>query len=138
MGTDSNKQLIQQFIDTVWTGQDLDALGRFWTADCVNHAAPAGHDVGLAALRDYHQGFAAQFAAFSDLTISVVQQVAEHDRVVTHLLTRARHTAEFAGVPATGRTVVMATIRIDRLEGDLIAEHWSVADLAGVLQQLQG
>ncbi len=138
VGTDSNKQVVRQFIDVVWMGGNLGALGRFWTAECVNHAAAAGRDVGLAALRSYHESFAAQLAAFSDVTISVVQQVADHDRVVTHLLTRARHTAEFAGIPATGRTVALVTIRIDRLEGDLIAEHWSVADLAGVVSQLQG
>ncbi len=138
MGIDGGKQVVRQFIDVIWRGQDLDALGRFWTADCVNHAAPAGGDVGLEALRSYHEQFAVQLAAFSDVTIRVVQQVAEHDRVVTHLMTEARHTVEFAGMAATGRTAALVTIRIDRLEGDLIAEHWSVADLAGVVSQLQG
>lgn len=137
VGIDGGRQVVRQFIDVVWRGQDLDALGRFWTADCVSHAAAAGGDVGLAALRSYHEHFAAQLAAFSDVTIRVVQQVAEHDRVVTHLMTQAKHTAEFAGIPATGRTDALVTIRIDRLEGDLIAEHWSVADVAGVVSQLR-
>ncbi len=132
----ARKQLIRQFIDTVWRGGDLDALGQFWTADCVNHAAPPGQDTGLAALRAYHESFAAQFAAFSDVRIEIVQQIGEADRTVTHLLTHARHTGDFGGISATGRPVVMATIRIDRFDGQRITEHWSVADLAGVLAQL--
>ena len=136
-GIETGKQVVRDLIATVWVQQDLTALGRFWTPDCVNHAAPPGHDVGLEALRGYHEQFAIQFAAFSDTVIDLVQQVGEDDRVVTQLLTRARHTGAFAGVPATGRTVTLSTIRIDRLDGDRIAEHWSVADVAGLLQELQ-
>jgi len=33
--------------------------------------------------------------------------------------------------------VALATIRIDRIQGGKIAEHWSVADVAGLIQQLQ-
>lgn len=67
----------------------------------------------------------------------MLQQVAEGDRVVTQIATSARHTAEFMGHAPSGRTVTLATIRIDRLEGDRIAEHWSVADMAGLLAQIQ-
>lgn len=134
---EAHKQAVRELIDAVWTRGDLDALDRFWTADCRNHAAPPGQDVGLTALRAYHAAFTGQFAAFSDVRIEIVQQVGEGDRVATQLLTHARQVADFAGVPATGRTVALATIRIDRFDGPLIAEHWSVADLAGVLAQLQ-
>jgi predicted ester cyclase len=122
---------------TWWAGQDLLALDRFWTAGCINHAAPAGQDVGVVALRSYHEQFAAQFAAFSDVRIEVVQQIAENDRVVTHLFTRARRTNDVTGMPVSGQDARLATIRIDRLEAGKIAEHWSVADVAGLLQQLQ-
>lgn len=133
---DTGKQTIKAFIDAVWVGGDLDALDRFWTDSCINHAAPAGQDVGLAALRSYHESFATSFAAFSDSSIQVFQQVVEDDRVVTHLVTSGRHVGEFAGTPATGKQVALTTIRIDRLEDGRIAEHWSVADISGLLQQL--
>lgn len=133
---ESNKQLLRDMIAAVWVDGDLDALPRYWTDDCRNHADPAGVD-GLAALRAYHADFAAQLAGFADLRIEVVQQVGEDDRVVTHLRTRGRHTGPFAGVAATGRAVELASLRIDRLRGGRIAEHWSVADVAGLLAQLQ-
>jgi predicted ester cyclase len=40
-------------------------------------------------------------------------------------------------VPLTGRTAPLATIWIDRLRDGRIAEHWSVADMAGFMQQLR-
>lgn len=137
MSARTGKQVVRGLIDEVWTRGDLDQLERYWTADCVNHAAPAGDTVGLVSLRRYHEEFATFLAAFSDVDITIEQQVEEGDRVVTQLATAARHTGEFAGVPATGRSVTLATIRIDRLRDDKIAEHWSVADVAGLLQQIQ-
>jgi len=99
-GLGTGKQTVMAFIDAVWVHADLEALDRFWTGSCVNHAAPAGHDVGLVALRSYHESFAASFGAFSDSSIQVLQQVEEGDRVVTQLVTSARHTGEFAGRPS--------------------------------------
>lgn len=62
----------------------------------------------------------------------------EGGRVATQLLTHVQHVvAPFLGVPATGRSATLTTIRIDRLEGDKIAEHWSIADTAGFMQQLK-
>lgn len=135
--TDRNKQMIHDFIEVVWRQGHLDRLGEFWTEDCVNHAAPAGQDRGLAALRAYHEGFGTAFAAFSDMQINLQQQVAEADRVVTQILATVRHTGTFLGIAPTGRTVSLATIRIDRMQGGKIAEHWSVADMAGLMQQLK-
>jgi len=136
-GLGTGKQTVMAFIDAVWVHGDLEALDRFWTGSCVNHAAPAGHDVGLVALRNYHESFAAAFAAFSDSSIQLLQQVEEGDRVVTQLLTSARHTGEFAGMSPTGKQVTVVTIRIDRLVDSKIAEHWSVADISGLMEQLQ-
>lgn len=137
MSGEDNARQVRNFIDAVWVRHDLDALDRFWTDSCVNHAAVPGPATGRSALRGYHESFAAQFTAFSDMAIDVVQQVSDGDRVVTHLVARGRHTGAFAGVPATGRPVSLTTIRIDRFEGGRIAEHWSVADVAGLVQSLQ-
>ena len=124
-----NKEVILDFIQVVWRQGELGALPRFWTADCINHAAPADHQKGLDALRSYHEGFAAAFVGFTNVEIAVLQQIAEDDRVTTQLRTSAHHTA-------LGKTVTLDTIRIDRLEQGKIAEHWSVADMAGFMRQL--
>ena len=122
--------MVLDLIDNVWTHGDLDALPDYWTDDCVNHAAP-GHDrVGLASLRAYHEGFQAGFADFSNVVIEVLRQVEGGDTVVTQLITSATHSG-------LGRDVTLDTIRIDRLRDLKIAEHWSVADMAGLMAQLE-
>ena len=135
---EQNKQRLREFVRVVWEGRDLSALPAYWTDDCVNHAAPGPGNVGLDAVRAYHQGFLAGFLpAFSEPKIEYTQQLAEGDRVVSQMVFRAVHTGPLFSEPATGRAVSLSSIRIDRFEGDKIAEHWSVADMAGFMRQLQ-
>lgn len=126
---DQNATLVATFIDVVWRQGRLDQLDHFWTADCVNHADAGPANRGLPALRRYHEVFKGQLAAFQSPEIEILQQVAQGDRVATQMVTRAHHRP-------TGRTVSLATIRIDRLHEGRIAEHWSVADMAGLMQQI--
>lgn len=134
--TEANKRAVREMIDVVWRRGGLDALPRYWIEDCLNHADPAGGR-GLDALRSYHETFMAQMTGLSDVHIEVLQQVGEGDRVVTQLLTRADHTGRFLDVSPTGRRVSLSSIRIDRMTGGKIVEHWSVADVAGLLRQLE-
>jgi steroid delta-isomerase-like uncharacterized protein len=130
------KTVIQHFFATVWGKGNLDALPEFWTTDCINHEMPGENKTGLELVRAYHQGFLEAFSGMSEVAIDIKQQIAEGDRVMTHMVTSGRHTGDFMGVPATGRSVSLATIRIDRIVDGKIAEHWSVVDMAGLMQQL--
>jgi len=129
MPTTARKQVILDLIDDVWSHGNLDALPNYWTDDCVNHADPGGA-VGLGPLRAYHEGFQAGFTEFSDVHIEVLRQVEEGDTVVTQMRMSATHSG-------LGRDVTLDTIRIDRLRDLRIAEHRSVADMAGLMGQLR-
>ena len=126
---EANRQVLQRLIEQVWRDGRMDELPTFWTTDCVNHADPATEKRGLEAVRLYHEGFALWFRDFDNVDIEVQQLVAQSDRVVTRMVLRAVHRAKH-------RNVSLATIRIDRLTDGKIAEHWSVADMAGLMQQL--
>ena len=126
---EENKQVIQNLIQEVWRRGRIEVLPRFWTEDCLNHADPAPEQKGLRAITNYHEGFAAWFRDFTNIHIAVQQQIAEGDRVVSQVLLSATH-------QVSKRPVSLATIRIDRLVEGKIAEHWSVADMAGLAKQL--
>ena len=79
---------------------------------------------------------AALRAGFPDLTITVEDQVAEGDMVVTRWIARGTHRGAFQGVPATGRDVVMAGTDIDRIVGGKVAECWAQVDELGLMRQL--
>jgi predicted ester cyclase len=129
-----NKQLVRDFINKVWHGQNLAVLADFWTTDCINHAMPGIENQGIALLTAYHQPF---FAAFANLKVEIIQQIAEDDRVMTYMLSEADHSGEFFGIPPTGKHISTVAIRIDRIQNGKIAEHWSVSDISSLIQQLQ-
>jgi predicted ester cyclase len=137
MNADDNKQIIHNLIQEVWNNQNLMALKDFWTEDCINHAMPGTNNYGLDALRAYHQSLFTDFSAFSNVLIEILQQVAEGDRIVTHITARGQHRGLFYEMPPTGKNILISTIRIDRIQDGKIAEHWSVSDSASLMQQLQ-
>jgi predicted ester cyclase len=133
---ESNKTIIQNFIQTVWNQQNLMALPDYWNANCINHAMPGEHNTGLEVLHAYHAGFLQAFDGI-EVQVEINQQISEGDSVMTFTSTRARHDKAIMGMAPTGKTVTLESIRIDRLENGKISEHWSVADMAGLMQQLQ-
>jgi predicted ester cyclase len=134
---EKNKQIVQNFVQVVWNGQNLDALKDFWTADCINHAMPGVENQGYEALRVYHESFFIDFSAFSQIETEILQQIAEGDRIVTYITSRGKHSGTFYGVMPTGKYISTSAIRIDRIQEGKIAEHWSVSDAASLMQQLQ-
>ncbi len=57
--------------------------------------------------------------------------------MVSQMVFRADDTGPVFGTSPTGKAVSVASIRIARFAGGKIAEHWSVADMAGFMQHLQ-
>lgn len=76
-------------------------------------------------------------AAFPDLTMRVETVIADGDRVSYFVRCKGTHLGDFAGVPATGKSIEYQAIGMDRLESGRIVEHHATADFLGVLVQLE-
>jgi len=63
-------------------------------------------------------------------------QMADGDRVTTYKTYHGTHQREFLGVPATGRKIQFETVDVMRVHNGKIVEHWGVANLFSLLQQL--
>jgi predicted ester cyclase len=75
--------------------------------------------------------------AVPDLTYTVVDQVAEGDKVVTRYMASGTHQGEFLGVPDTGNRIEMSGIQIDRFdERGRMVEEWPEYDLLGAMRQM--
>ncbi len=100
----------------------------------VNHdpAIPestVGPDAAKASIEGYR-------TAFPDLRITVEDQIAENDRVVTRWSAKGTHQGELLGIPATGKQSTVTGITIDLVVDGRIAESWTNWDTLGMLQQL--
>jgi steroid delta-isomerase-like uncharacterized protein len=75
-------------------------------------------------------------AAFSDLVVTLQDQVAEGDKVVIRWTGQATHQGDFVGVPPTGKRVVVKAIHIHRIVCGRITALWEEFDMFGLMQQL--
>jgi hypothetical protein len=75
-------------------------------------------------------------SAFPDTVITVEDQIAEGDDVVTRWTGRGTHQGELFGVPPTDNRVEVTGITVDRFSGDKFAESWTNYDALGLMQQI--
>ena len=128
-----NSTIVRTFVDLVLNQGKIEASDQFFWEDVVEQVPLPGQGPGLVGLKDVLRGMR---AAFPDMHWSVEEQVAEGDKVVTRFEWTGTHRAEFFGVPATGRSVKVWGVVIDRLEGGKIKDTRIIMDALGLMMQL--
>lgn len=82
-------------------------------------------------------GFNAGFrAAFPDAAFTFTHTIAEGGLVNVRYTATATHSADFLGIPATGKEVAWEGMFIRRIDGDKAMEEWNAPDMAGLIGQL--
>ena len=76
-------------------------------------------------------------AVFSDMSIVHDEIIAEGNMVISKFALHARHTAEFAGIPAKNNAVVCPAFSMFRIENGKLVEAWEIADLLGLFEQMK-
>jgi steroid delta-isomerase-like uncharacterized protein len=133
LSAEKNKALVRRIFEEVWQEGNVDAIDEYYAADVVNHGAPPD----LPPSREGFKVYAGMLtSAFPDADITIEDQVAEGDRVVTRWSSKGIHTGEFFGIPATGKQVTVTGIVIERIAGGKVAEIWAEFDQMGLMQQL--
>jgi steroid delta-isomerase-like uncharacterized protein len=116
------KILVRRWLDEVFSRGDLDEVGEFFSANYALHDPSFPHDVhGPEGISRYVTAYR---AAFPDLRVTVEDQLAEGDKVVTRWTARGTHSGEFLGMPPTGDEVTVSGIEFDRIVGGRIDEAW--------------
>lgn len=132
--TEQNKTTVTEFIDSLFTKGELDAVDRYLAEDFVNHDPPFGATADREGMRSAGALFRSVFPDWhSDLHLLV----AEGDWVVEQFTAAGTHTgAPIMGVAPSGEKVTMAGVNIFRLRDGRIVERWGRLDDLGFRQQL--
>ena len=119
---DRNKALVRRWLEEVFSRGDLDAADGLFTSNCVLHDPSFLRDVyGPEGIRRYVSTYR---VAFSDLKVTVEDQLAEEDKVVTRWTARGTHSGEFLGLAPTRQEIAVSGIEFDRVAGGRIDEAW--------------
>lgn len=130
--SEQNKQVIRRAYDEVYNKGNLATVDELIASDFVVHLP--GDDVqGPEALKGYVSSLR---NAFPDLEMTIDDQLADGDMVVTRWTARGTHTGPFQGIPPTGKRASFTGVDIDRFAGGKAVECWTNTDELGLLQQL--
>lgn len=124
MSREANKVLARRIVEEMWNTRNLKVVDEVYAPEFGG---------GHAATKQF---VSANLAAFPDLQITIQDQIAEDDLVVTRYVMRATHQGEFANIPPTGKSFTITGIEIHRFAGGKLVELWNIPDMLGALQQL--
>jgi predicted ester cyclase len=123
--SEENKALVRRLIKEVEKG-DLDVIDEVLAHDFVDHDLLPDQEPDR---EGYKRGLSEDRAAFSNFEITIEDQIAEGDKVVTRCRWRGTHDRGKAmGMPPTRKKVEVTAIFIHRIAGGKVKEEWSASD----------
>lgn len=131
---EQNKAIVRRFNREFIQGGDVSVFDQIVSPDFVNHSAQPGMPADAAGAAYFFMRVLRP--AFPDLQVTINDQTAEGDKVVTHKTYEGTHGGPFLGFEPTGRRVRFDVIDIFVLRDGMYVEHWTVADLLGLSRQL--
>ena len=132
--SEQNKAVARQVLEIFGSG-DLDALDELISANAVDHDTQNPYtDIG--GPEGSKRTISMYRTAFPDLRLTVEDQIAEGDKVVTRWTATGTQEGDLPGLPASGNKTTVTGIGIDRFEDGKIVEAWNNWDTLGMMQQL--
>jgi predicted ester cyclase len=126
----ANKAMVRGYMEEVLNRGDIAAAERYFPRQGFTLNGTLLDPEHLRMMREN------LVAAFPDFRITIEDQIAEGDKVVTRVTFRGTHLGEYRGIAPTGRQVAYAGIAVDRIAGGKVVEGWHQADALGMLRQL--
>ena len=129
MSEEQNKAIVRRFFEEVWNQQKENVIDEIFASTVVFN----GQSITRDALK---KALAGRRGAFSDIHVTVDDQVAEGEKVSTRRTWRATHQGLYRGVAPTGKQVTWTQTSIVRFSQGRIVEDSVVSDELSILQQL--
>lgn len=129
-----NKALARRLVEEAFNEGRLDVTEELVASGYVGHDPSLPEEVrGPAGVKEVIAGYR---AAFPDIQVTIEDQIAEGDLVVTRWRATGTHQGELMGMPATGKQATVTGITIDLIADGRIVESWDNWDTLGLMQQL--
>jgi predicted ester cyclase len=132
--SDDAKEIIRRWNEEGWSGGKYELAHEIISPNMTVHGA-GGQTVGMGpdGLIDLIRTWR---TAFPDGRMEIDALIVEGDTVGIRNTWYGTHQAEFYGVPASGKSVAVTSVGIDRVQGGLVTEGWGELDMVGMMQQM--
>jgi predicted ester cyclase len=117
MSAEENREVVRQV---------LDALDRSDWAALERHPG----------LYETRRHYPLNKAAVPDSRHTIEIQVIQDDMIASVLTVTGTHLGPFFDVPPTGRQVHYTVLMVDRIQDNVIVQHWALPDLLSIFGQV--
>jgi predicted ester cyclase len=133
MSTEENKALVRRYTEVVVNTGNLDDIATFIAPDYVEVYNNVRHELGIDGAREHILGVR---RTYRDLHVTIEQQIAEGDWVVSRITARGTHQGAWMGIAPTGKKVEITGVNINRIVNGRIVEHGGAANLLEPLLEI--
>lgn len=129
MLTEENKDIARREIEEIWNKGNMAVADEFLAANFVYHD-PCGTPETLN-LEAYKQGAIDTRTDFPDFHVTIEEQIAEGNKVVTRWTCTGTHKGKSGNIDIapTGKQVTIEGVTIDHIAGGKILEEWWFREL---------
>ncbi|MES2397877.1 MAG: ester cyclase [Bacteroidota bacterium] len=129
---ESNKKIAREFWESFAKG-DVQQVEKLWGSDYKLHFPgkinALSKEESKQVMKEYNTGF-------PDMKVSIEDQIAEGDLVVTRTTIGGTHKGEFQGFAASNKKIIVTAISTQRIVDGKIVEEWSEFDALGMMKQI--
>lgn len=129
---EDNKAIVRRFYEEVFNQGREEVIDEIISPDYVDY----GHEPPGRGTEGAKQDFRGATSVFSNTHYTIDELIATGDQVVARWSGTYIHSGDFAGIPATGKSVSLTGISIYRLANGQIQETRNAVNWLGLLQQL--
>lgn len=131
---EQNKKLVSYAVEEVWNKGNYSVADEILSDEFVIHASNPDKEVhGTKGVRQF---FTSIRTAFPDIGFTIIDQVAEGNKVVTHWIAEGTHQGIYEGIAPTGKRFKVTAIDIKYIKNGKFTDSWINMDELGLLQQL--
>ncbi len=134
MSAEENKLLVRRYYEEIVNTGNVDRLAEFISPAYVEVYNNVSYPTGLEGAKEHVLGVR---KTYPDLHLTVEQQIAEGEWVVTLVTARGTHKGVWLGMRPTGRQLEMTGVDVDRVVEGRIVEHGGAANLLEPLLEIR-
>ena len=133
MSSDAAKDVVRRNTQEVQGGGNFEVFEELFADDFMDHTPQPNCTPDKAGARGLYRTLR---TAFPDFHADIHWQAADGELVTTFKTYHGTHRGDFLGLAPTGRSIHFEIVDVMRVHEGKITEHWGVANLFSLLQQL--
>jgi steroid delta-isomerase-like uncharacterized protein len=132
----TNRLIALRFFEEVWNQGHIERIYELVHSDAITYdlEGPGVVTNSFEAFSTFHSQMR---GAIPDLKITILDTIAEEDKVVLRTHSNGTHLGPDLGMPPTGNPIDFAAVVILRFRDGKIAEAWNFLDQLSFYQQLR-